>query len=156
MNMLIDYLILLLLLLFINFEFFLCKKVSCWEGKCMKKDELSSLILIKINASEGNKMVFSECRKTCNSYKTVKELENPGKTVTGCQYLMGGGCGYYTEPIQDLGVNATMDIILTRESATECMEHQCCVFRECRSTIILNNIWNIKKVISQRNFHDHQ
>ena len=111
----------------------------------MKKDELSSLILIKINASEGNKMVFSECRKTCNSYKTVKELENPGKTVTGCQYLMGGGCGYYTEPIQDLGVNATMDIILTRESATECMEHQCCVFRECRSTIILNNIWHIKK-----------
>ena len=112
----------------------------------MKKDELSSLILIKINASEGNKMVFSECRKTCNSYKTVKELENPGKTVTGCQYLMGGGCGYYTEPIQDLGVNATMDIILTRESATECMEHQCCVFRECRSTIILNNIWHIKKI----------
>ena len=114
----------------------------------MKKDELSSLILIKINASEGNKMVFSECRKTCNSYKTVKELENPGKTVTGCQYLMGGGCGYYTEPIQDLGVNATMDIILTRESATECMEHQCCVFRECKSNIIFNNIWHkIAKLI---------
>ena len=110
----------------------------------MKKDELSSLILIKINATEGNKMVFNECREACKSYKTVKELESPNKTVTGCQYQMGGGCGYYTEPIQDLGVNATMDIILTRESATECMEDQCCVFRESRSTIILSNIWQIE------------
>ena len=89
-------------------------------------------------------MVFNECRKACNGYKNVKELENPGKTVTGCQYQMGGGCGYYTEPIQDLGIDAAMDIILTRESATEYMEDQCCVFRESRCTIILNNTWQSK------------
>ena len=106
----------------------------------MKKDDLSPLVLITINATKG-KFVFDECREACYSYKIVQELRNPNKTVTGCQYIEGGGCGYYTEPIQDLGVDTAMDLRLIKEQEDNgCVEDQCCVFRESRFSIRRNNI----------------
>ena len=114
--------------------------MSCWEGLCKKKDDLSPLVLITINSTKG-KFVFDECRKACHGYKITEELRNPGKTVTGCQYIEGGGCGYYTEPIQDLGVDTAMDMRLVKEQEENgCVEDQCCVFRESRFSITRNNI----------------
>ena len=114
--------------------------MSCWEGLCKKKDDLSPLVLITINSTKG-KFVFDECREACHGYKITEELRNPGKTVTGCQYIEGGGCGYYTEPIQDLGVDTAMDMRLVKEQEENgCVEDQCCVFRESRFSITRNNI----------------
>ena len=106
----------------------------------MRKDteDPTSLILNNVTDHRGDKMTMKRCVELCNAFKNVEESKNPNVTVTGCQYKRGGLCGYFTEPIQDPGVNARVGVTLTREIPTAASledPDQCCVFRQGKITI---------------------
>ena len=127
--------------------------MSCWGGICKNKDEDGPILNPTIITDPKNSSL-GRCHKLCSSYRSIYELEPPGKTVTACQYKDDGSCAYYTDPVKEWNT-----VALSYEASISSVDiDQCCVWIEggynvrcIRSTIASGNIYNFRRLYFMKN-----